>query len=44
MNAKNGSTDLLWANEIEDIEDAQEDDIDTNVTADAEGDEEGEQQ
>ena len=36
--AKNGKTDLVWADTVEDIDEVQEDDIDTNKTADADGD------
>ena len=35
--AKDGKADLVWAETVEDIEEVQEDDIDTNKTADADG-------
>ena len=35
---KEGKTELIWADTIEDIEEVAEDDIDTNKTADADGD------
>ena len=37
--AKAGKDDLIWAETVEDIEEKAEDDIDTNKTADAEGEE-----
>ena len=40
MNAKAGK-ELVWADTVEDIEEVAEDDIDTNKTADVEGDEKG---
>ena len=36
--AKAGDEDLVWAEAIEDVEEVLEDDIDTNKTADADGD------
>ena len=36
--AKDGKSDLVWADTVEDVEEVAEDDIDTNKTADAEGD------
>ena len=36
--AKAGDDDLVWAETVEDIEEKPEDDIDTNKTADEEGD------
>ena len=35
---KEGKTELVWAETIEDIEEVLEDDIDTNKTADVDGD------
>ena len=38
VDAKAGKEDLVWAEEVEDIEEKLEDDIDVNKTADQEGD------
>ena len=38
MDVKEGKADLIWSDVIEDVEEVLEDDIDTNKTADADGD------